>query len=268
MHSISFPSVGLQFQPKLHPPCVFCVMLECFHMFPNRKLQYLCRWRPVLLFRNLPQNTGISIMFVPLNIYIQGAPETIQDRLMDLPPSYVMTYKKYTRQGSRVLALAFKSLPDMTVSEARSLDRDVVESGLTFAGFSVFNCPIRADSASVLFELKGSSHDLVMITGDQALTACHVASQVHIISRPALILSPARSSEGYEWISPDESELIPYSEKEVDALSQTHDLCIGGDCIEMLQRTSAVLQVVPYVKVFARVAPQQKELIMTTLSNQ
>ncbi|KAK4770522.1 hypothetical protein SAY87_031054 [Trapa incisa] len=144
--------------------------------------------------------------------FVKGAPETIQDRLMDLPPSYVMTYKKYTRQGSRVLALAFKSLPDMTVSEseARSLDRDVVESGLTFAGFSVFNCPIRADSASVLFELKGSSHDLVMITGDQALTACHVASQVHIISRPALILSLARSSEGYEWISPDESELIPY----------------------------------------------------------
>ncbi|KAK4744808.1 hypothetical protein SAY87_011120 [Trapa incisa] len=204
--------------------------------------------------------------------FVKGAPETIQDRLVDLTPSYVMTYKKYTRQGSRVLALAFKSLPDMTVSEARSLDRDVVETGLTFAGFAVFNCPIRADSASVLFELKGSSHDLVMITGDQALTACHVASQVHIISRPALILSSARSGEGYEWISPDESEAVPYrlidfSENDVDALSQTHDLCIGGDCIEMLQRTSAVLQVVPYVKVFARVAPQQKELIMTTFKS-
>lgn len=47
---------------------------------------------------------------------MQGAPETIQDRLTDLPPSYVETYKKYTRQGSRVLALAYKSLPDMTVS--------------------------------------------------------------------------------------------------------------------------------------------------------
>ncbi|KAF8408657.1 hypothetical protein HHK36_004720 [Tetracentron sinense] len=50
---------------------------------------------------------------------------------------------------------------DLYVSEARSLDRDLVESGLTFAGFAVFNCPIRADSASVLSELKGSSHDLV-----------------------------------------------------------------------------------------------------------
>ncbi|GLU21393.1 hypothetical protein SLE2022_375350 [Rubroshorea leprosula] len=196
--------------------------------------------------------------------FVKGAPETIQDRLTNLPPSYVETYKKYTRQGSRVLALAFKSLPDMMVSEARNLDRDIVESGLTFAGFAVFNCPIRADSAAILSELKNSSHDLVMITGDQALTACHVGSQVHIVSKPALILGPARGGEGYEWMSPDETEIICYSVKEVEALSETHDLCIGGDCIGMLQQTSAVLQVIPYVKVFARVAPEQKELIMTT----
>ncbi|XP_028786632.1 probable manganese-transporting ATPase PDR2 [Neltuma alba] len=196
--------------------------------------------------------------------FVKGAPEIIQDRLTDIPPSYVETYKKYTRQGSRVLALAYKSLPDMTVSEARGLDRDIVESGLTFAGFVVFNCPIRSDSASILSELKGSSHDLVMITGDQALTACHVASQVHIISKPTLILGPASHSEGYNWMSPDESEIVPYSVKEVESLSETHDLCIGGDCIEMLQQTSASLLVIPYVKVFARVAPEQKELIMTT----
>lgn len=49
-----------------------------------------------------------------------------------------------------------------------------------------------------------------MITGDQALTACHVAGQVHIISKPALILSPAGNSAGHEWISPDETETIRY----------------------------------------------------------
>ncbi|XP_042508532.1 probable manganese-transporting ATPase PDR2 [Macadamia integrifolia] len=195
--------------------------------------------------------------------FVKGAPETIQDRLTDLPSLYVDTYKKYTRQGSRVLALAYKHLPDMAVSEARSLERDLVEIGLTFAGFAVFNCPIRADSASVLSELRGSSHDLVMITGDQALTACYVASQVHIISKPTLILSPARSGDGFEWISPDETDIVPYCEKEVENLSCSYDLCIGGNCFEMLQLTNSVLQVIPYVKVFARVAPEQKELIMT-----
>ncbi|XP_031110367.1 probable manganese-transporting ATPase PDR2 isoform X2 [Ipomoea triloba] len=199
--------------------------------------------------------------------FVKGAPETIQDRLVDVPHFYVPTYKKYTRQGSRVLALAFKPLPEMTVSEARSLERDIVESGLTFAGFAVFNCPIRVDSATVLSELKKSSHDLVMITGDQALTACHVASQVHIISKPAMILSRAKNNEKYDWVSPDETDIVSYSENEVEALSETYDLCIGGECVEMLQQTSATLKVIPYVKVFARVAPEQKELIMTTFKS-
>lgn len=196
--------------------------------------------------------------------FVKGAPETIQDKLADTPSSYVETYKKYTRQGSRVLTLAYKQLSEMSVSEARSLDRDFVESGLTFAGFAVFNCPIRTDSASVLSELKASSHDLVMITGDQALTACHVARQVHIISKPALILSPATNGISFEWISPDETETITYSADSAGTLSEAYDLCIGGDCFEMLQQASSVVQVIPYVKVFARVAPEQKELIMTT----
>ena len=51
----------------------------------------------------------------PISLTLQGAPETIQERLINVPAWYVETYKKHTRQGSRVLALAYKSLPDMTV---------------------------------------------------------------------------------------------------------------------------------------------------------
>lgn len=42
---------------------------------------------------------------------------------------------------------------------------------------------------------------------------------------------------------------FPSRENEVETLSETHDLCVGGDCVEMLQQTSAVLKVIPYVKV-------------------
>ncbi|RZR85779.1 hypothetical protein BHM03_00012817 [Ensete ventricosum] len=58
-------------------------------------------------------------------------------------------------------ALVFVENKLVSVSEARNLEREVVENGLTFAGFAVFSCPIRSDSANVLYELKGSSHDLV-----------------------------------------------------------------------------------------------------------
>jgi cation-transporting ATPase 13A1 len=48
-----------------------------------------------------------------------------------------------------------------------------------------------------------------MITGDQALTACHVASQVHISSKPVLILTRMKTG-GFEWVSPDETDRAPY----------------------------------------------------------
>lgn len=42
--------------------------------------------------------------------------------------------------------------------------------------------------------LQDASHQLVMITGDTPLTACHAAKQVHIVDRPVLILDYHRSA--------------------------------------------------------------------------
>ena len=99
---------------------------------------------------------------------------------------------------------------------------------------------------------------LVMITGDQALTTCYVAEQVHIVSQTPLILTPIKNSKGFEWISPDEMIKIPYSEDGVEELSVSHDLCVGGDCFMMLQHRNAIHLVIPYVKIFARVSLEQK----------
>ncbi|MCO5599335.1 hypothetical protein L7F22_053436 [Adiantum nelumboides] len=109
--------------------------------------------------------------------------------------------------------------------------------------------------------------ELVMITGDQALTACHVASQVHILCNKVLILTLKKESGVFEWLSLDEKEQLPFKDEEVPFLSCTHDLCITGDSIATLQRTGALQLVIPFVKVFARVSPDQKELILTTLKS-
>lgn len=74
-------------------------------------MQLCCSFNCILLCCPcLPDNV------LKLVLKLQGAPETIQERLIDVPSSYVTTYKKYTRQGSRVLALAYKPLPEMAVS--------------------------------------------------------------------------------------------------------------------------------------------------------
>ena len=89
----------------------------------------------------------------------------------------------------RVIALAYKRLPAGTAtSELRSMSREDIESGLDFGGFAVFHCPLKPESEPALRILKDSSHQLVMITGDAPLTACHTAAQLHIVDRPVLVL--------------------------------------------------------------------------------
>lgn len=48
---------------------------------------------------------------------VKGAPETIKAMLANVPESYDDTYKWYTRRGSRVLALASKSMPAFTTDK-------------------------------------------------------------------------------------------------------------------------------------------------------
>jgi cation-transporting ATPase 13A1 len=45
---------------------------------------------------------------------------------------------------------------------------------LHFAGFIIAECPLKPDTLSVMEELRESSHDIKMITGDNALTAAFI----------------------------------------------------------------------------------------------
>jgi cation-transporting ATPase 13A1 len=74
--------------------------------------------------------------------------------------------------------------------------RGKVESNLEFAGFLVFHCPLKPDAISTLRDLNDSSHRCVMITGDNPLTAAHVAKQVEIVDREVLILDQREGGLG------------------------------------------------------------------------
>lgn len=63
-------------------------------------------------------------------------------------------------------------------------------AGLTPCPTLPYHCnPAQPESEPALAELAASSHQLVMITGDAPLTACHAAAHVHIVDRPVLILT-------------------------------------------------------------------------------
>ena len=143
--------------------------------------------------------------------------------LLSKPDFYDQTHKRIAAQGSRVIALAYKWIPDGSQQQVKTMARDEAESGLTFAGFLAFHCPVKPDSKGSVELLLQSSHrvgartalatvrlhrahaqmgavlcgglrggghrgQVIMITGDNALTACHVAREVSIVRRDVIIL--------------------------------------------------------------------------------
>ncbi|KAI0746432.1 endoplasmic reticulum Ca-transporting P-type ATPase [Daedaleopsis nitida] len=199
----------------------------------------------------------------------KGAPETIKRMLAVVPPEYDETFKWYTRRGSRVLALGFKEMDSLSIDKINKLPRDEVESGLQFCGFLVFHCPLKQDAVETLKMLGDSSHRCVMITGDNPLTAVHVARDVEIVDRDALILDVPEGSTGLVWRSVDDSVTIPVDPSQpIDtSLFDKYDICITGAAMKMYETSPSWNDLVQNTWVYARVAPAQKEFILTSLKN-
>lgn len=107
-----------------------------------------------------------------------------------MPSNFDDIYLHYAREGSRVLCLGYKELGNLTHQQLRDMNRNDVESELKFVGFVIISCPLKPDTKAVVKEILNSSHYITMITGDNPLTACHVASQLKLIDkRSAFVLS-------------------------------------------------------------------------------
>ncbi len=202
---------------------------------------------------------------------VKGAPETLKDMYKELPADYDEVYLRMSRRGARVLALGWKELGKMTPTQIKETPREDLEKGLNFAGFVVISCPLKHDSKAVIKEIINASHHVTMITGDNPLTACHVAKELRFTrAKQTLILTaPSNSNNDWQWRSVDESVTMSLrdSAKKPKELIQKHDLCVTGEGVAHLQERETKLfrLLLPAVRVFARVAPKQKELVITSL---
>lgn len=174
---------------------------------------------------------------------------------------------EYSRRGARVLALAIKVFGILSHQEVRELKREDIESKLVFAGFVIISCPIKPDTKSVIKELIYASHKVMMITGDNPLTACHVAKELRFTRKSTLILT-CNPTKKWEWLSIDGSKRFK-CKTSLKELLCTFDLCLTGEGLQYLKEFyyEYMLNLLPYVTVCARFAPQQKEYIITTLKS-
>ncbi|KAL2156725.1 hypothetical protein VTH82DRAFT_1470 [Thermothelomyces myriococcoides] len=207
---------------------------------------------------------------------VKGAPETIMKMLVTVPKDYEETFKYFTRRGSRVLALAYKHLTtdsELGSGKINDLKREDVEADLHFAGFLVLQCPLKEDAKQAVQMLSESSHRVVMITGDNPLTAVHVAKEVEIVDRDVLILdAPEHSVHGEEsliWRSVDDKIRIDVDPtKPIDPeIVKTKDICVTGYALSKFKGQVGWKTLLRYTWVYARVSPKQKEDILLGLKD-
>ena len=234
----------------------------------NKKIKILKRFQ---FSSSLKRSSVISKVGEKVLVGVKGAPETIADRLTDIPSDYEQTYKYFTRNGSRVLALAYKYLPNE--KNLDKIERKEVESDLLFAGFIVFHCPMKEDAIDTIQMLNQSSHRCVMITGDNPLTACHVAAKVGIITKDVLILDkPEKNHAGdssLEWRDVEETRIIPVNKDITFDMKflRENDLCITGYALNELIDHPQISTLIRHSWIYSRVSPSQKEYILNTYKN-
>ena len=120
--------------------------------------------------------------------------------------------------------------------------------------------------------LNESSHRVVMITGDNPLTAVHVAREVEIVDRDVLILDAPEHGDGDDkivWRSVDDNISIDVDPtKPIDPhIIETNDLCVTGYALAKYKGQVGWNTLLRYAWVYARVSPKQKEDILLGLKD-
>jgi cation-transporting ATPase 13A1 len=207
---------------------------------------------------------------------VKGSPEKIRTLLSDdaesMPAWYDATHEKLARDGMRVIAMAYRRIENtnLSYSDAKSKPRSWAESDLTFAGFVAFRCLVRRDSAQVLNELQASDHRVIMITGDAALTGIHVAAETDIITsdRSRVLVLTAKEDKGVAWTNAETGAVTKFDADALPQLSAESDLVMTGQTLSLAAEAQAsVWEHLRCVKVFARMAPEEKEKVISSINS-
>ncbi|CAI5476360.1 unnamed protein product, partial [Closterium sp. Yama58-4] len=149
---------------------------------------------PAVVRRTGGEDAGAGAAGAPMSLLVKGAPESIRPLCTpaSLPRDFEAQLKALTLSGSRVLAVASRSLSHLTLQQVAEASRADMEKELVFCGFLVLENPIKPETTPVLHCLAAAGLRCLMVTGDNPLTALAVSRHcgpylLHTTRHPYLI---------------------------------------------------------------------------------
>ncbi len=171
--------------------------------------------------------------------HVKGAPEVLLSRSSrvllegtevalteDLRAALLAEIDGYASGGLRVLGAACRPLPD-----GIEWTEDAVEEDLVFLGFAGIVDPPRPEAAEAIRLCKSAGIDVIMITGDNPLTAYAIAQNLGLSSEGAI------TGAELEAMSDDELEVRLKKTKVLSRVTAEHKLRV----IDVLSRERAII---------------------------
>ncbi|GAA5949133.1 hypothetical protein JCM3765_004021 [Sporobolomyces pararoseus] len=224
--------------------------------------------------------------------YVKGAPEVMID-ICDkstLPDDYEEILADYTKNGFRVIALAGKSMPNLTWIKAQRLKRDAVESDLRFLGLVVFENKLKPGTTPAIATFRSAHIPTRMVTGDNVRTAISVGRECGMILPTSRIYLPtflkgnsSTPRSTLEWTDVDDEsrKLDSYSLKEIlpdqasvysgyEDSSRDYHLAVTGDVFRWMMDFGALetlQRLLVKGVIFARMSPDEKHELVERLQS-
>ncbi|XP_056421363.1 polyamine-transporting ATPase 13A3 isoform X1 [Hyla sarda] len=225
-----------------------------------------------------------------MDAYVKGAPEVIASlcRSETVPSDFAIVLEEYTKQGYRVIALAHRKLESkISWHKVQNISRDAIENNMTFLGLIIMQNKLKPETPAVLEDLRKANIRMVMVTGDNMLTAISVARDCGmILPHDKVIVAealPPKDGQAAKinWHYADtmprsnlnaiNQEVIPMKSVN-DSLEENqidyHFAMNGKSFGVILEHFQDLLpKLVLHGTVFARMAPDQKTQLVEELQN-
>lgn len=213
-----------------------------------------------------------------MKAYCKGSPEMIMSlcRPETVPENFHDIVEEYSQHGYRLIAVAEKEL---TIgSEVQKVPRNAIECDLTLIGLVALENRLKPVTTEVIQKLNEANIRSVMVTGDNLLTALSVARECGIIlsKKPAYLIEHENGvvdKMGRTILTireKSEHHTQERQSKSMDLSKMANSECqfaISGSTFAVVTHEYPELldQLVCVCNVFARMAPEQKQLLVEHL---